>query len=466
VSADQRLQPVQDSDELVVLNPAVAPLFEGVFDDGIDWLCPTCETRLATNMHVNEIIDLAIRCPNCQTVGLVERSPGQPIPRPGLRWVPGRYRFDQALPTPGHVCNVSARAIDAYNAETGFNLNQIDPGRLAVSVDANGLRDLATELADLLGDRYAALAASHAKGKTSKTPPAEYHPFLDLIDFANELAAELDADGDPTKVSSVNGDALAELIGNIINFRRWKNHPAFPSIVASLTSVTEVRHTTMLLGIASYLVDSGNSVELVTPDGQTGRIADIALHTSVSRVVDIELKTPQFLRAPDNQPLDLAVVTKEVEKLVDKAAKTNGGQLDPSRGGGIVAIGAYMLSPASTKVLKQAARDVLDKQFKQARKPHVMGVFVSVHGWSAPVGVVKAGQPFGFSPHWENELIQHEGYAGNVEIGQSELPIFGGPSGVQEPGPTTATAQPKVGRNRPCPCGSGKKFKRCHGAFS
>ncbi len=23
---------------------------------------------------------------------------------------------------------------------------------------------------------------------------------------------------------------------------------------------------------------------------------------------------------------------------------------------------------------------------------------------------------------------------------------------------------PKVGRNDPCPCGSGKKYKRCHGA--
>ena len=25
-------------------------------------------------------------------------------------------------------------------------------------------------------------------------------------------------------------------------------------------------------------------------------------------------------------------------------------------------------------------------------------------------------------------------------------------------------AFPKVGRNEPCPCGSGKKYKRCHGA--
>jgi preprotein translocase subunit SecA len=26
--------------------------------------------------------------------------------------------------------------------------------------------------------------------------------------------------------------------------------------------------------------------------------------------------------------------------------------------------------------------------------------------------------------------------------------------------------QPKVGRNMPCPCGSGKKFKQCHGRLS
>jgi preprotein translocase subunit SecA len=29
---------------------------------------------------------------------------------------------------------------------------------------------------------------------------------------------------------------------------------------------------------------------------------------------------------------------------------------------------------------------------------------------------------------------------------------------------STYTADEKVGRNDPCPCGSGQKFKRCHGA--
>ncbi len=29
---------------------------------------------------------------------------------------------------------------------------------------------------------------------------------------------------------------------------------------------------------------------------------------------------------------------------------------------------------------------------------------------------------------------------------------------------TVRRAAPKVGRNDPCPCGSGRKFKHCHGA--
>jgi preprotein translocase subunit SecA len=29
---------------------------------------------------------------------------------------------------------------------------------------------------------------------------------------------------------------------------------------------------------------------------------------------------------------------------------------------------------------------------------------------------------------------------------------------------TVHRSEPKVGRNDPCPCGSGKKYKKCHGA--
>jgi preprotein translocase subunit SecA len=40
----------------------------------------------------------------------------------------------------------------------------------------------------------------------------------------------------------------------------------------------------------------------------------------------------------------------------------------------------------------------------------------------------------------------------------------GAPAGEPEKQKTVRREQPKVGRNEPCPCGSGKKYKKCHGA--
>jgi hypothetical protein len=51
-------------------------------------------------------------------------------------------------------------------------------------------------------------------------------------------------------------------------------------------------------------------------------------------------------------------------------------------------------------------------------------------------------------------------------------PAFGGGGGAPRPArtggddviKTVKREEPKVGRNDPCPCGSGKKYKKCHGA--
>jgi preprotein translocase subunit SecA len=37
------------------------------------------------------------------------------------------------------------------------------------------------------------------------------------------------------------------------------------------------------------------------------------------------------------------------------------------------------------------------------------------------------------------------------------------PQSVPPPRPAPAPAAPKIGRNDLCPCGSGQKFKKCHG---
>ncbi|MDP4828778.1 MAG: SEC-C metal-binding domain-containing protein, partial [Burkholderiaceae bacterium] len=39
-------------------------------------------------------------------------------------------------------------------------------------------------------------------------------------------------------------------------------------------------------------------------------------------------------------------------------------------------------------------------------------------------------------------------------------------SAASDQAQTVRRDMPKVGRNEPCPCGSGKKFKHCHGALA
>ena len=62
------------------------------------------------------------------------------------------------------------------------------------------------------------------------------------------------------------------------------------------------------------------------------------------------------------------------------------------------------------------------------------------------------------APHADvqNVQYQHAGY--DEALGEGE----GAPAAGQQP----ADAGPKVGRNDPCPCGSGKKYKHCHGKLS
>lgn len=58
-----------------------------------------------------------------------------------------------------------------------------------------------------------------------------------------------------------------------------------------------------------------------------------------------------------------------------------------------------------------------------------------------------------------------EGVAGCVRCGWRGIPTF--EKGVRStwcPACHIPTGAPKIGRNAPCPCGSGRKFKKCCGA--
>ncbi|HEX7664462.1 MAG TPA: SEC-C metal-binding domain-containing protein, partial [Polyangiaceae bacterium] len=65
--------------------------------------------------------------------------------------------------------------------------------------------------------------------------------------------------------------------------------------------------------------------------------------------------------------------------------------------------------------------------------------------------------------------LRHGGEVEGAEdpnAGQSNPPPARRPAQAARP-PVQQPAQrsgPKIGRNDPCPCGSGEKFKKCHGA--
>jgi preprotein translocase subunit SecA len=59
--------------------------------------------------------------------------------------------------------------------------------------------------------------------------------------------------------------------------------------------------------------------------------------------------------------------------------------------------------------------------------------------------------------------IQREEQVQELRKEQEEQPMFYGAAGGGTSHPQAVRKDRKVGRNDPCPCGSGKKYKKCHG---
>jgi preprotein translocase subunit SecA len=53
------------------------------------------------------------------------------------------------------------------------------------------------------------------------------------------------------------------------------------------------------------------------------------------------------------------------------------------------------------------------------------------------------------------------GARAGAEVAEAPRPARTGGDDVVK---TVRRDEPKVGRNDPCPCGSGRKYKKCHGA--
>jgi preprotein translocase subunit SecA len=52
----------------------------------------------------------------------------------------------------------------------------------------------------------------------------------------------------------------------------------------------------------------------------------------------------------------------------------------------------------------------------------------------------------------------------NMRTSRTDSQLNAGGGGDKDKKPEPVRVDKKVGRNDPCPCGSGKKYKQCHGA--
>ncbi|MBC7574260.1 MAG: preprotein translocase subunit SecA [Herminiimonas sp.] len=68
--------------------------------------------------------------------------------------------------------------------------------------------------------------------------------------------------------------------------------------------------------------------------------------------------------------------------------------------------------------------------------------------------------------HVENVSYQHADFDANAAPEELLAPVAGAAGGAVVQSAAQDVGGPKVGRNDPCPCGSGKKYKQCHGRLA
>jgi hypothetical protein len=437
-----------------VLRPDhIGPVLRGTATDGVDYVCGQCGTVVADAVIEDQFFDIGVVCATCQTLVRFRDLPaGRSLPwRKTVMVNHGQYRLSDTVNTKEDIVMAGEDAIDRRMHEVGRVASSSDADRMDLGEEL--LRKMANDAKALLGASYEKLAASHARGKQSRTPPVNPHRLLELIDAAEAAAASFASDS-----PEIDAVATVELHTALSVFDRWRNDPCWGSIVASITNPTDYPHSVVLLIAASFLTDVGNGVELVFPTGQK-RLSDLRIHTDARTTVSTEVKTPRALMRPE-RPITLDEAREIVASQISSAGTSAGGQLDPAHPG-LLIVGGFGLRDADRTVLRAAARDELRRTAR--KRTHVIGIaLVSVaavvHG--DPRG---SGGTLGLTGAATTEIVLNHAFDGAISVDTSEQPWLKWLPDLEELGGQSPAHQ-RVGRNDPCWCGSGKKFKRCHGA--
>jgi preprotein translocase subunit SecA len=106
------------------------------------------------------------------------------------------------------------------------------------------------------------------------------------------------------------------------------------------------------------------------------------------------------------------------------------------------------------------------QDLNQAIREEVMSVLYHLELEAVDPAAVEQQQQQAGARSNGNLTYEHESYAGAEAIAAAGgvATSVGGGGGSVATRPLVKSEQEQLGRNDPCWCGSGKKYKRCHGA--
>ncbi len=468
--SDIALEPAQsETDQTVLILAHDGPLAVSVASDGVNYLCSGCSRLVLQDVHPRQFLSILIRCVRCGGISATpRRDGGEPIPAYSVVAPAGQYLLGSQLNVPGPGMFAARAAAEDYAFEVGAPYSERARQHAAMfpsGMSPETLRQISAMGRSILGVHFDRFDAMYERSKRHSTQAPDHHRLVDLIRYGDKAANQIESAGRGGQVT-IDGNRIAELYTAISMFHRWRNHPAWDDLVASLADPSHVQHTVMLMCLASYLADVGNGVGIVHSEQASGRIPDAWVAVDSRGRIDIEIKTPHAFREPGSA-LSFERAVEIIERHVMRAGSISGGQIGEGRPG-IIGFGAYHLGPGGVDLIAKAAHEVLRR--RGGRRSHIAGIVVVEVTYQTSQMLGRLGKPIAtdMQPVLLNRIAMNSDYSRDILI-STETPqwltmqTMRQPQSVIPPEAVGSVGYPKVGRNDPCPCGSGRKYKHCHG---
>jgi hypothetical protein len=413
-----------------------SPLAVGVASPGVDYLCAGCSRVVLQNVYAKQFLGVVIHCQRCGALSATPvREPGDPIPHATVVAPVGRYLLGSQLTLPGAGMFIARESAEDYAFEVGAPFSERARAHMSTfpaGISPTALRQVAAMGLSVLGDRFERFNSVFERSRRHATPQAEGHRLVDLVRYAEKAANQIQSAGRRGHVE-LDGNRIAELYVSMAMFHRWRNHPAWPHLVASLGDPSHVQHTVMLMCLGSVLVDAGNGVGIVREPVAGERVPDAWVAVDSHRRFEIEVKTPQALREP-KAALSQDEMARIIERHVLRAGAGSSGQIQSGRPG-VIGLGAFHLGPGGLDVMDRAAHAVLRRRGQ--RRSHIAGIVALEMTYQTTQLLGRSGSPIAttMTPVLQHRIALNPDYAMDIGI-STEAPPWQSIAGTAAPART------------------------------